>query len=420
MEQERRNPEIRFSGFTDDWVTTEVGSYYVFKNGLNKGKEYFGHGKPIVNFTDVFHKRGIYQNQLKGRVDVTVEEIKNYNVIKGDIFFTRTSETIEEIGLPSVMLDKPQDAVFSGFVLRARAKDLDPLDISFKKYAFSTDSFRSEMVKKSSMTTRALTSGTAIKKMLFSFPESKEEQRQIGNYITELEHLIEQHQQKNMKLTTLKKAMLKKMFPQEGSDVPEIRFKGFEDVWEQIKLGEIGKTFTGLSGKTKEDFGHGTGRFVTYMNVFSNPISNPSMIDPIEVDSSQNTIMAGDVLFTTSSETPEEVGMSSVWLETMDNVYLNSFCFGYRPEKEIDSHYLAIVLRSPVLRKRISFLAQGISRYNISKNKVMGIAIPLPIKEEQEKIGTYFQNLDNLINQHLFQLDKLKNIKKACLEKMFV
>lgn len=79
--------------------------------------------------------------------------------------------------------------------------------------------------------------------------------------------------------------------------------------WEQRKLGDIGETYTGLSGKTKADFGHGQARFVTYMNVFSNPISNPEMTEPIEIDPKQNEVEVGDVLFTTSSETPEEVGM---------------------------------------------------------------------------------------------------------------
>ena len=110
---------------------------------------------------------------------------------------------------------------------------------------------------------------------------------------------------------------------------PSIRFRGFTDDWEQRKLGDMGTTFTGLSGKTKDDFGHGDARFVTYMNVFTNPVSDPDRVEAVEIDKSQNAVQHGDVFFTTSSETPEEVGMSSVWLENTDNTYLNSFCFGY-------------------------------------------------------------------------------------------
>ena len=203
------------------------------------------------------------------------------------------------------------------------------------------------------------------------------------------------------------------------SDAPAIRFKGFSDAWEQRKLGDIGETYTGLSGKTKADFGHGQARFVTYMNVFSNPISNPEMTEPIEIDPKQNEVEVGDVFFTTSSETPEEVGMSSVLLEKRGKTYLNSFCFGFRPSEIIDSYYLAYMLRSESARDKIILLAQGISRYNISKNKVMEIAVSLPSLDEQKLIGQYFRQLDNLITLHQRKFEKLTNVKKSMLEKMF-
>ena len=189
--------------------------------------------------------------------------------------------------------------------------------------------------------------------------------------------------------------------------------------WEQRKLGEMGQTYTGLSGKTKDDFGHGQARFVTYMNVFSNPISNPEMTEPIEIDPKQNEVEVGDVFFTTSSETPEEVGMSSILLEKRGKTYLNSFCFGFRPSEKIDSYYLAYMLRSESTRAKIILLAQGISRYNISKNKVMEIAVSLPSLDEQKMIGQYFSQLDNLITLHQRKYDKLNNVKKSMLEKMF-
>ena len=189
--------------------------------------------------------------------------------------------------------------------------------------------------------------------------------------------------------------------------------------WEQRKLGECGETYTGLSGKTKEDFGHGDARFVTYMNVFSNPIADKEKVEAVEIDKSQNSVQYGDVFFTTSSETPEEVGMSCVWLENTDNTYLNSFCFGYRPTINIDPYFMAYVLRSNTVRKKIVFLAQGISRYNISKNKVMEIEIPLPTLEEQKLLGKYFDNFDNLITLQQRKYDKLVNVKKSMLEKMF-
>ena len=201
--------------------------------------------------------------------------------------------------------------------------------------------------------------------------------------------------------------------------VPELRFKGFTDDWEERKLGEVGNTFTGLSGKTKEDFGHGEGKFITYMNVFSNPVADLDGLESVEIDNKQFQVKAGDVLFTTSSETPEEVGMSSMWLGNADNIYLNSFCFGYRPTIEFDKYYLAFMLRSAPIRKKFQLLAQGISRYNISKNKVMEMSIPVPSIEEQELLGAFFNNLNQTIALHQRKLDLLKEQKKGFLQKMF-
>lgn len=200
---------------------------------------------------------------------------------------------------------------------------------------------------------------------------------------------------------------------------PQLRFKGFIDPWEQRKLGKMGYTFTGLSGKTKEDFGHGNAKFVTYMNVFSSPVSNSEMVENVEVDSKQHQVEYGDVFFTTSSETPQEVGMSSVWLETAENIYLNSFCFGYHPMVEFDPYYLAFMLRSPVIRKKFMLLAQGISRYNISKNKVMEMLVPVPEIVEQQKIGSFFKQLDDTITLHQRKLARLKELKQGYLQKLF-
>ena len=202
-------------------------------------------------------------------------------------------------------------------------------------------------------------------------------------------------------------------------NIPEKRVRGFSDEWARRKLGDMGSTFTGLSGKTKEDFGHGDAKFITYMNVFSNPIADLQMTETVEIDSKQNCVKAGDVFFTTSSETPEEVGMSCVMPENADNTYLNSFCFGYRPIEKFDLNYLAYVLRSDSFRKEMMFLAQGISRYNISKNKVMEVEIPVPSLEEQSKVGRCFSNLESLISQHQHKYESLVAVKKAMLEKMF-
>lgn len=252
------------------------------------------------------------------------------------------------------------------------------------------------------------------------YSPSHTEQTQIGNYFQKLDDLIAKTRNKLDKLKNMKQACLTGMFPQRGATTPQIRFRGFSDEWEEKKLGEIGSTFSGLSGKTKDDFGYGNAKYITYMNVFSNPITSESMVDAIEIDKKQNQVEYGDILFTVSSETPKEVGMSSVWLGKSENIYLNSFCFGYRLNEKVNPYYLAYYLRSPLPREAISILAQGISRYNISKNRVMEINLLFPDFTEQTQIGNFFKNLDNLIELHEKQLGKLQNIKASCLDKMFV
>ena len=143
------------------------------------------------------------------------------------------------------------------------------------------------------------------------------------------------------------------------------------------------------------------------------------MTDKVEIDTTQNEVKYGDVLFTTSSETPEEVGMSSVWLSDTPNIYLNSFCFGFRPNQKIDPYFLGYSLRAPYMRDKIKILAQGISRYNISKNKVMELEISMPNNEEQKLLGTFLQHIDLIITLHQRKLEHLNLKKKALLQKLF-
>ena len=212
---------------------------------------------------------------------------------------------------------------------------------------------------------------------VLTLPCSTEEQKQIGCFFTQLNSLITLHQ---------RKCQYRSLY-------------GYLS-WEQRKLGNCGTTYGGLSGKTKEDFGHGNARFVPYTNVFDNPLTDTKRLETVEIDSSQNKVAYGDTFFTVSSETPDEVGMSSVWLSDQDDVYLNSFCFGYRQDSTFDPHYLAYMLRSSSIRSDLTLLAQGISRFNISKNKVMELSVPVPSAAEQKQIGQYFARLDSLITLH--------------------
>ncbi|OZN25016.1 restriction endonuclease, partial [Actinobacillus seminis] len=297
-------------------------------------------------------------------------------------------------------------------------KSIDPI---FFSYYFKLE----KMLNVFQANSQGLTSDTwnlkypVLKTILVNVP-CLEEQTAIGNFFKQLDDTIALHQRTLEKYQKLKISYLEKMFPKENEQFPELRFPNFTDAWEQRKLGDLGYPFTGLSGKTKNDFGHGKAKFITYLNVFNNPISNVNELEQIEIDIKQNSVQYGDILFTTSSETPNEVGMSSVWLDKTENIYLNSFCFGYRLNVKIDPFFLAFLLRSPSIRKKFILLAQGISRYNISRNKVMEMSICLPCLEEQTAIGNFFKQLDDTIALHQREVDKYKKIKQAYLEKMFV
>ena len=228
-----------------------------------------------------------------------------------------------------------------------------------------------------------------VSKQRFLTPTVVPEQRKIGEFFKQLDNLITLHQCKDFALDTNKAFQQRCLLSIKSANA-----------WEQRKLGEMGETYAGLSSKSKEDFGHGEAEFVPYMNVFTNPIADVAMTEAIEIDDRQAKVKNGDVLFTTSSETPEEVGMSSVWLKNGSNTYLNSFCFGFRASESINSYYLAYMLRSSGVRRKIVFLAQGISRYNISKKKMMEIKVPMPISAEQRQLGEIFRQLDNLITLH--------------------
>ncbi|MBP3854409.1 MAG: restriction endonuclease subunit S [Ruminiclostridium sp.] len=159
------------------WKT--VGELFEIRNGLNKEKEAFGKGKPIINFTDVYKNRWLAKGSFSGLVDVSPVEIERYSAKKGDVFFTRTSETKEDIGMSSTLIEDVPDCVFSGFVLRARPKT-NLLLPKFCAYYFSTHNVRKQIVKYASFTTRATTTGDKLSKIKIPVPPLEEQERIVS------------------------------------------------------------------------------------------------------------------------------------------------------------------------------------------------------------------------------------------------
>lgn len=409
MTEEKKSmvPKLRFPEFTATWEQRKLKDFTLSYSGGTptvSNKNYYNGTIPFIRSGEISGERtelfiseeGLNKSSAK-RVHKGQILYALYGATSGEVSLSKIDGAINQAIL-AISTKEGYSNAFLSFWLR---KEKDRITATFLQGG------------------QGNLSGEIVKNLIVPVP-SQLEQTKIGNFFNQLDGIITLHQRKLEGLSKLKKSLLQKMFPKNGSLGPELRFPGFTGDWEQHKLGDLGHTYGGLSGKSKQDFGHGDARFVTYMNVFSNPIGDPCMVDSIEIDDRQSRVRKGDVLFTTSSETPDEVGMSCVWPSDSENLYLNSFCFGYRPTTKINSNFLASLLRSPSVREKIIFLAQGISRYNISKNKVMEISIPLPSEEEQSQIGDFFTQLDKTITLHQRKLESLKKLKKSLLQQMFV
>lgn len=207
--QELLTGRRRLSANNKKWEIVTLGELFLFKNGLNKGKEFFGTGTPIVNYMDVFKNSYFRSTDLSGSVSVTSQELKNFEVKIGDVFFTRTSETPEEVGLASVVLDEPKQTVFSGFLLRARPKN-ERLCNEFKAFCFKTDSVRSQIISKASYTTRALTNGRILSGVVMQLPP-KDEQLAIATILSDMNAEIKALEQRRDKTKLIKQGMMQEL-----------------------------------------------------------------------------------------------------------------------------------------------------------------------------------------------------------------
>lgn len=215
----------------EEWEKVCLGDLFTFKNGLNKGKEFFGFGTPIVNYMDVFGRAGILCSQLKGRVSLTNQELTNFDVKKGDVLFTRTSETPEEVGMASVILDEPAQTVFSGFVLRGRPKN-DRLYGSFKAYCFRSSFVRKQIISKASYTTRALTNGRILSAVMLLVPPAPE-QRAIAAALSDVDELLGALDRLIAKKRDLKQAAMQQLL------TGQTRLPGFKGEWEMKRLVDL-------------------------------------------------------------------------------------------------------------------------------------------------------------------------------------
>jgi type I restriction enzyme S subunit len=242
------------------------------------------------------------------------------------------------------------------------------------------------------------------------------EQRAIAEALSDVDGLLGGLDHLIAKKRDLKQAAMQQLL------TGQTRLPGFHGEWEVKRLGDVGSTYGGLTGKTKADFGEGPARYITFMNVMSNVVIDCGMFEQVQVSptESQNRAKKSDLFFNGSSETPEEVAMCSVLLDEVRDIYLNSFCFGFRfhDGAEADGLFLAYYLRSKEGRELMKSLAQGSTRYNLSKVALLKSPLRLPKLPEQTAIASVLSEMDGELAVLEQRREKTRALKQAIMQEL--
>lgn len=250
---------------------------------------------------------------------------------------------------------------------------------------------------------------------LLSIPCHRE-QKAIALALGEIDSLISNLDQLITKKRDIQQAAIQQLL------TGERRLPGFSGAWDVKPMRALGNTYGGLAGKTKINFGHGEARYIPFMNVMTDTVIDASWLESVDVapDEAQNLAKKGDLFFNGSSETPEEVGFCSVLLEEIPNLYLNSFCFGFRfnTAEKVSGLFFAYWFRSKAGRAAMSVLAQGATRYNIAKSAFMKLEIPQPSEEEQTAIATVLSDMDAELAALNARRNKARQLKQGMMQEL--
>lgn len=367
-----------------------IGMLFDFKNGLNKAKEYFGYGTPIVNYMDVYSKKGLVAKDIKGRVKVSPDEIKAYGVRKGDVFFTRTSETPDEIGVTTTILEELENAVFSGFILRARPKT-EQLDISYQKFCFSSSYIRNKIVSSCTYTTRALTNGTSLSKIFIPIPP-KSEQQAIATALSDVEDLISSLEKLIEKKSQIRQGTMQQLLT--GNE----RLEGFSDEWGSDVVKNLASITTG-SRNTQDRQANGEFPFFVRSSVVER-------INSYSYDG-EAVLTAGD-----------GVGTGKIFH------YINGkFDFHQRVYKisdftdRIHGYFFYLYFATNFYNRIISMTAKS-SVDSVRIEMIADMSIPLPPIEEQKAIAQILSDIDSEIEKLKYKLEKYKVIKQGMMQEL--
>ena len=260
---------------------------------------------------------------------------------------------------------------------------------------------------------------------------NKSEQIAISTALSDVDTLITSLEKLIAKKRAIKTAAMQQLltgkkrlppFDQSHTGYKKTELGEIPEDWELVRLGDLGKTYGGLTGKTKSDFGIGNANYIPFMNIMSSVTVNPKWVERVslKVGELQNEVLKGDLLFNGSSETPEEVAMCSLVLNQISDLYLNSFCFGFRLNKDTNSDglFMAYWFRSSIGRNMMAYLAQGATRYNISKRAFVELQFWLPSVEEQKCISAILSDMDLDIQSLEQRLNKAQKIKQGMMQEL--
>ena len=393
-----KKPKIRFKGYQEDWEqrklvdlvdrVTRKNQDLVSELPLTISAQY-----GLIDQNEFFDKR------------VASKDVSGYYLIEnGEFAYNKSTSTDAPWGAIK-RLDRYKNGVLSTLYIVFGIKENNPVDSDFLVSYYSTNLWHkgiheiaAEGARNHGLLNIAPADFFETKLMI---PQDIEEQKKIGKYFEELERLITLHQRKCEETKTLKKYMLQKMFPQNGHSVPEIRFSGFTEDWEQRKLGELGSLKNGMNF-SKEAMGIGF-PFVNLQNIFGNNVIDVTNLGKAMASDSQlkdYNLLNGDVLFVRSSVKLEGVGEAALVPQNLENTTYSGFIIRFRDEYGLDNNFKRFLFGIESVRNQIMAQATNSANKNISQTVLENLCLKIPNKSEQEKIGLYFSNLDHLITLH--------------------
>ena len=395
-------PKIRFKGYEDDWEQRKLSEIAIEKlsNGIMNNQANDETGLRHINVINMYDPDKIHPEKLTFS-NYDEDAVKKCNVEWGDIFLTRSSLKPEGIAESNVLLDSGR-FVYDDHLIRLKL-DKEKYDPFFVKLNLSGSIFKRQFIARAKTTAFTTIGQEDIAECFGLFPE-KEEQEKIGTYFSNLDHLITLHQRKCEETKSLKKYMLQKMFPENGKCVPEIRFSGFSDDWEQRKFGDL---YCKVS--EKNDLSFGSDKIISVANMyFKEDVKDSSE----EYMRTYNVMRLGDIAFEGNKSKNYAHGR---FVENTIGDGIVSHVFDvFRPIAEYDLYFWKYLINNEDVMGRIMTRCTKASTMmtNLVTNDFLKEEIMVPSLDEQRKIGKYLDDLDNLITLHQHKLFCAKNVMK--------